>query len=152
MRLMTKIATGITAAAIAGAGVTLAAAPANAATGSCGSGYHYLSGKNHVPVTYKGKVAGHADLYYNSRTGKNCAIVRASTSGVSHITVLLSRYDSRNKYPEKTVTQGFNSNFHSYAGPVSIWARGRCISVVGSLRKGGHAYYGSAIKVHCGKG
>ena len=151
MRLMTKIATGVLSAAIAGAGVTMAAAPANAATGSCGAGYHYLKGKNHFPVKYGKKVGGYADLYFSSSTGKNCAIVRASGSA-SHITVLLARYDSKNKAPEKTVTDGWGKgqNYHSYAGPVKLWAKGRCISVVGSLMKSGHRYQGGGIKVHCG--
>lgn len=152
MRLLTKIATSVVAAAIAGAGVTIAAAPANAATGSCGAGYHYLKGKNHFPIKHGKKIGGYADLYYNSSNGKNCAIVRAGGSGASHITVLLARYDKKKHAPEKTVTDGWGKgqNYHSYAGPVKISAKGRCITVVGSLKKGSTYYQGEGKKVHCG--
>lgn len=150
MRLTRKITTTILAASIAGAGVTMVAAPANAATGSCGAGYRYLKGTNHIPIKHGKKVGGYADLYYNAGNGKNCAIVRAKGSGTSHITVLLARYDKKNSAPEKTVTDGFKQNYRSYAGPVKIWAKGRCITVVGSLRKGSTYYQGEAKKVHCG--
>ncbi|MGI5325471.1 hypothetical protein [Actinomadura nitritigenes] len=152
MRLMAKITTTVLAASIAGAGVAAVAAPANAATGSCGAGYRYLKGKNHFPIKHGKKVGGYADLYYNAGNGKNCAIVRAGGSGASHITVLLSRYDKKNHAPEKTVTDGFGKkqNFKSYAGPVKIWAAGRCITVVGSLKRGSVYYQGGATKVHCG--
>ncbi|GAA4579655.1 hypothetical protein GCM10023194_05830 [Planotetraspora phitsanulokensis] len=125
----------------------LIATPASAATASCGSGYAFLDS---YPI--KGldtnRTGGYVSLYYNSSTGKNCAIAKpiSSWSGlVNHLDVQLTT----NSYPG-FVDDGLNANYHQWAGPIYIPARGECVDVGGYFDYGGERFAGHAYQVHCG--
>ncbi|AUA11673.1 hypothetical protein GTZ89_06260 [Streptomyces sp. SID8382] len=107
-----------------------------------------------------GATYGNIRLYYNSATGRNCAVnVKTSLGGygkASHVSVTLKRC--------KTSTPGAwcNTsgepwrqdwgNYTYYAGPVELSAAGRCIHVVGAVNDSPPHADGSSGSngVHCG--
>ena len=77
---------------------------------------------------------GYIAVYYNSSTGNNCAMTYTNRPGVTQeIFVGISVWDST-----KEVTQ--TGNFKYYAGPVSVYAKGKCIGIEG--RVGGGTTHG----------
>jgi hypothetical protein len=107
------------------------ATPASAA-GECGSGYTQVD-------SYAIGSAGTLELYYNSSSGKNCAIARDSSPGSGYKAV----YIGLENKPWADVDDG---TFTYYAGPVYVSARGQCIDVRGDI--------GNTVtvkeSVHCG--
>ncbi|MFE2170883.1 hypothetical protein ACFXB3_38365 [Streptomyces sp. NPDC059447] len=133
----------------------LAAVPAQAQTisgGSCGAGYvqqdAYPLGTDWGGATG----AGVLFLYYNSSTGKNCAILRRDagfvvTDGMS--VILESSGGGIDLDGQRAYTQ--------YAGPVWVSARGQCVKVSGDVTgywKGTPydevKHTGNSGWVHCG--
>ncbi|MEU9181387.1 hypothetical protein AB0C90_31840 [Streptomyces sp. NPDC048550] len=133
---------------------TLAAVPAEAQTisgGSCGAGY-YQQDAYPLGNSQGATGAGVIFLYFNSSTGKNCAILRRDanflvTDGMS--ISLTSSSGGSDGDGQRSYTQ--------YAGPVYVSARGACVqvsaSVTGAWRDS--AYLPSTHRentgwVHCG--
>ncbi|GAA0412159.1 hypothetical protein GCM10009530_75910 [Microbispora corallina] len=109
------------------AATAVVSTPASANTymvGSCGSGYSvqeaFPLSSDTAPATGSGVIF----LYYNSSTGKNCAILRRDVdfvaSGGMGITLRVS---------DGQVATDASSNYRSYAGPVYLYGRGHCVSV-----------------------
>ncbi|MFE2476663.1 hypothetical protein [Streptomyces sp. NPDC001194] len=109
----------------------LAAVPAEAQTvsgGSCGAGYHQ---QDAYPLGDSQGATGAAVifLYYNSSTGKNCAILRRDanflvTDGMS--ISLKSSSGGSDVDGQRAYT--------TYAGPVYVSARGACVQISASTR------------------
>ncbi|WP_043486288.1 MULTISPECIES: hypothetical protein [Streptomyces] len=125
-------ATAVLASAVAG---TAALAPqATAATraaynGVCGSGYKVV---NSAPIGQKGTVY----LTYNSAKGKNCVVtVRNTTGAPLPMFAYLYAYDGA--YQEDV------GDYTSYAGPVYVEARGKCVDWAGGIDNQATWTYGS---------
>lgn len=144
-RRITAVSTAVTAIS---AGLLAMPSTASAAPlGSCGSGYSKV-GSYPVTRSWEG-TAGHIDVYYSGASGKNCAITRpvSSLAGkAGNIWVCLDTNTARD-------CDGTTANYHYYAGPVYVPARGKCIDVRGGLnRRSGdnEPFNGGAQRVHCG--
>ncbi|MFD7428118.1 hypothetical protein ACFV6Z_13795 [Streptomyces sp. NPDC059818] len=139
-------------AVILGIGV-LGAPAANAAGYGC-SGNQIDS----YPVkTNSGSQYATIYLYYDSGTGKNCAVTVANSAGGNgsskEMGVFL--YVCAQTSPGSTcTTQSFKQdvgNYLNYAGPVSVSAAGRCIQANGADTWNGATAYGSSGGAsHCG--
>jgi len=117
-----RLAAVATALAMGGGLLVGAAAPAAAAT-SCSGG---LLGNNSVP-------GGYVAIYYNSSTGYNCAMTYTNHPGVTQrITVGLGVSGASSSKID-------SGNYKYYAGPVSVYARGKCIDWWGGAGNGGTA-------------
>lgn len=88
-------------------------------------------------ITSNGTAIGELDVYYDSSTGKNCAITQAGgpSWGIKkEMTVSLAichkTGPSWNCDPGVNVDPG---NYYYYAGPVSLGARGQCIMAEGGI-------------------
>ncbi|MEV2266534.1 hypothetical protein [Nonomuraea africana] len=105
----------IAAALVLGAGVLVGtASPASAAT--C-SGTHL----DNWPIT-----GGYIAVYYNSSTGYNCAMTYTNRPGVSqYIRVTLSAIGGSSRTDAQY--------YKYYAGPVSVYGKGKCIEVYGQV-------------------
>jgi hypothetical protein len=123
----------VTAAAAAGAAV-VAPAPAQAAAynGACGAGYSVIDG---MSLVGKGTVY----LTYSRGTGKNCVVTIADNPGRRrHMAAKVSLAGDPWKVD--------SGNFTTYAGPVYVTARDRCIDWGGEIENLGRYQY----NVHCG--
>ncbi|GAA3471865.1 hypothetical protein [Nonomuraea roseola] len=105
----------IAAALVLGAGALVGTAgPASAAT--C-SGTHL----DNWPI--KG---GYISVYYNSSTGYNCAMTYTNRPGVlQYIRVTLGVEGGTSKTDAR--------NYKYYAGPVSVYGKGKCIEFYGQV-------------------
>ncbi|MEV5736319.1 hypothetical protein [Streptomyces sp. NPDC052292] len=115
--------------------------------------------------TSGGSVYGNIHLYYDSSTGKNCAVNVATSAGgygtptfkFVMLVKCVAGTSAGSTCTQDTYVQDPTStgvNYSQYAGPVNISAAGRCISVVGviSLTSGpssSQAQYTSNA-THCG--
>ncbi|WP_205379036.1 MULTISPECIES: spore-associated protein A [Streptomyces] len=117
---------------------TASAAPARttaAYNGACGSGYSVV---NSVPVSGKGTVY----LTYSAKTGKNCVITQRNNTGKAvHIYAYLETTE-----PNSTTVQD-RGNYTSYAGPIYLAAKGRCVNWGGTIETVGADISGS----NCGR-
>ncbi|MFG2287479.1 spore-associated protein A [Streptomyces sp. NPDC048595] len=115
---------------------TASAAPTAAAyNGACGSGYSVV---NSVPVTGKGTVY----LTYSARTGKNCVVtVRNSTGSPVYMYTYLTATDGSSDWVYDS------GNYTSYAGPVYLPAKGRCVDWGGTIESVSVSVSGS----NCGR-
>ncbi|MFD9373192.1 hypothetical protein ACFWA6_36605 [Streptomyces sp. NPDC060020] len=108
----------------------LAAVPAEAQTinsGSCGAGY-YQQDAYPLGDTNGATGAGVMYLYYNKSTGKNCAILRRDSAFIVMDGMSISLEDSNGNHAgdgQKAYTQ--------YAGPVYLYAPGRCVRLSGQI-------------------
>ncbi|MER5325166.1 hypothetical protein [Streptosporangium roseum] len=115
--------------------------PPASAAGPCGSGYSRI-GVYAIPET--GTKIGSLEVYYNSSTGKNCALAH----GVG------SSYYGKTTYKGVAIRRAGGSGgwvsdyeyYKYYAGPVSISAKDTCIDVQGLM--GGT--WRRVWNVHCG--
>lgn len=143
-------------AALAAAGVTLIGVPhADAATGGC-SGSLIESRTLKVGKTTVGSMA----LYYNASTGRNCA--RTNHGGVTwdkKTYTLIEIYTCKNHTPGRNCDldkhASDHGNYSRYAGPVSVYGRGKCIAVHANIWWKGDATvysggYSSLQTTHCG--
>ncbi|MEV6041602.1 spore-associated protein A [Nonomuraea sp. NPDC052116] len=136
--MSSKLAAVMGSVLIAGGLLTGLAAPASA-TGPCGSGYNRV-GVYAIPES--GTRVGTLEVYYNSSSGKNCALTYGygSTAG----TTTFKGVSIRLSGSYQGETEG--GNYVYYAGPVYTSAPGKCIDVQGSV-KNAKRWVGS---VHCG--
>ncbi|GGU93305.1 spore-associated protein A [Streptomyces albospinus] len=106
-----------------GLATTASAAPASAAAynGACGTGYRVV---NSLPVTGKGTVY----LMYSAKTGKNCVVTVRNSPGKP---VFLYTYLGPSDGSSDTVFD--SGNYTSYAGPVYLAAKGRCVDWGGTV-------------------
>jgi hypothetical protein len=123
MRTATRrLATIVSALAMAG-GLFAGTAGSAAAAGSCSGG---LLGNNPVP-------GGYVAVYYNSSTGYNCAMTFTNKPGVTQsITVGIAVSGS-------STSKVDSGMYQYYAGPVSVYAKGKCIDWWGGAGNGGTA-------------
>lgn len=99
------------------------AAPANASAaynGVCGSGFAVV---NSAPIGSMGTVY----LTYNKTSGENCVVTVRNTSGTA---VFMSARLSITGDSEKLEDKG---QFTTYAGPVRIFARNKCVDWGGTI-------------------
>ena len=113
-RILASLATVM---GLTGAGVAFAAGPAGAVgyNGACGSGYSVIDS---MTVGYV-NVQGTTYLTYNHSNGYNCVVTIAGTSGTNYIDALLEV--SGGNWVED---RGY---YHSYAGPVYVYASDKCV-------------------------
>ncbi|MEU3986735.1 spore-associated protein A [Streptomyces sp. NPDC026672] len=94
-----------------------------------------------------GSTWGTVHLYYNASTGSNCAVtVKSVYVGTPSFTAIyLNSSDG-------AVHDDDAGNYSYYAGPVSIHAPGRCISINGVVWNPAHTELAQqvAVGVHCG--
>ena len=89
---------------------------------------------------------GELDVYYNSSTGYNCAYtqgfgVARGTSTVKGVTIYgcsNSKPASGCNSPREVTDEG---NYLYYAGPVGVYAKGKCIAAIGHIAWKGKDYY-----------
>ncbi|MEV0264832.1 spore-associated protein A [Streptomyces sp. NPDC050617] len=109
------LATGTAASAASGA----AGAAYN---GACGTGYGVV---NSAPIGNKGKVY----LTYSSATGKNCVVtVRAAAGAPVRMAAWVQLVEEHESTP--VVDSG---TYGTYAGPVYLDAKGRCVNWGGAI-------------------
>ncbi|MEU7136609.1 spore-associated protein A [Streptomyces sp. NPDC046261] len=122
---------------VAGAGTSVAA-PADAAATynrECGTGYAQV---NQIPIPGRGTVF----LAYNSATGKNCVVTKRNSSTGSRLWV--GSWIQRDKdLKSKQEQYGF---YTSYAGPVYLDAKGKCVDWGGEI----DGYVVARYKTNCG--
>ncbi|MEV1022424.1 spore-associated protein A [Streptomyces sp. NPDC050264] len=101
-------------------GLTLAASPAQAAgySGACGSGYSVIDS---MSVT---NGLARAYLTYNSSNGYNC-VVTMNNTGSTHFLDAAVEVSGGDWVRDR-------GNYKSYAGPVYVYAAGKCIDWGGS--------------------
>lgn len=109
---------------VAGTG-TAVAAPAGAAAAynkECGTGYTKV---NEIPIPGRGTVF----LAYNAATGKNCVVTKRNSSTGAPLWV--GSWIQRNQ--ELKSKQEEYGLFTSYAGPVYLDAKGKCVDWGGEI-------------------
>jgi hypothetical protein len=126
-RILVSVATVL---GLAGAGVAVTAGTASAAgyNGACGSGYTVIDS---MTVGYQ-NVQGTSYLTYNRNNGYNCVVTVAGTSGTNYIVADLEV--SGGTWVEDA------GPYHSYAGPVYVYAADKCVDWGGFTSADGHAY------------
>ncbi|MGW0807686.1 hypothetical protein [Nonomuraea sp. NPDC002799] len=125
--------------------VTALATPAEAAAGVCGSSYS-LVGSYAIPAT--GTRVGTLEVYYSSSTGKNCALAvgYGSTYGVKNTkAVFIGIAGSTTGW-----TDSDDGSYEYYAGPVYVYAPGKCITAQGVIFKGDDHDTRHLNSAHCG--
>ncbi|KNB50655.1 hypothetical protein AC230_21330 [Streptomyces caatingaensis] len=129
-------ATTVTALA-AGAGTSVAApaGPTAAYNHECGAGYAQV---NQVPIPGRGAVF----LTYNAATGKNCVVTKRNTSTGARLWV--GSWIQRDKDVKSKQEQ--YGLFTSYAGPVYLDAKGKCVDWGGEI----DGYVVARYKTNCG--
>ncbi|MEU1788228.1 spore-associated protein A [Streptomyces sparsogenes] len=121
--------------ASAAAGTVALAPQASAATvkaaynGVCGSGYKVV---NSAPIGQKGTVY----LTYNSTKGTNCVVTVRNTTGSP---VPMFAY----LYADGSEPQEDGGAYKSYAGPVYVHGRGKCVDWAGGIDNQSTWTYGS---------
>ncbi|MGW4808253.1 hypothetical protein [Kitasatospora sp. NPDC004272] len=147
-----KIASTLAAFGIAAAGLTVGAPTASAGEWGCAG-----NEIDTYSVTYGSTMYGAVHLYYDSSTGKNCAVTVATSAGgygvAKYMSVMLARCTQTS--PSSTCSlddvKVDADTYKYYAGPVSLSAAGHCISVRGRVTYNGHEAAGSTYGgVHCG--
>ncbi|MEO3869764.1 hypothetical protein ABGB18_13130 [Nonomuraea sp. B12E4] len=138
MRIRSKLA-AVVGVMVGSTWLVASAVPASAA-GPCGSGYTRI-GVYNIPAT--GTKKGTLEVYYNSGSGKNCALAYGSganygTTTYKAVGIALPTSDGWADYEA--------DDFKYYAGPVYVTAKGKCIDLVGAV--GTAVRY--ATNVHCG--
>jgi hypothetical protein len=84
---------------------------------------------------------GYIAIYYNSSTGYNCALTYTNNPGVSqHIMVSIGVSGSSTSYTD-------SGTYKYYAGPRSVYARGKCIDFSGEV---GNRGIEGVINAYCG--
>jgi len=129
-----RILTFATIASVA-AGVSLFVAPSASASGYGCSG----SQIDTYNVNHGSTLFGVVHLYYNSSTGKNCAVTVKTAAGgygtKSQIDVVIDRCATPGSHPGydcySLAKVDDSGNYAEYAGPVSLSAAGSCIAVYG---------------------
>ncbi|MGW0808841.1 hypothetical protein [Nonomuraea sp. NPDC002799] len=143
---------GIAAAALVGASIAplALAGPASAAT---------CSGSliDNIAVKSGNTTYGTLKLYYNSSTGNNCARLDRVVSYGTAKGMILSLYGCGSGWTVSKCHQSFydigqdSGQFGQYAGPVSVYGKGRCVQVEASVQAANNSWanYHSPV-FHCG--
>ncbi|WP_143202257.1 hypothetical protein [Streptomyces sp. CB01249] len=100
------------------------------------------------PVTdaNKGLVLSNIFLYYDASTGKNCASnVRTSAGGTGTAAKI-----SISIWADGGSAVTDSGNYSQYAGPVSVYAAGKCINVKATTYASGGRYGLVQRNGHCG--
>ncbi|MFE7318014.1 spore-associated protein A [Streptomyces sp. NPDC057555] len=107
-----------------GLATTASAAPVPGAyNGACGSGYGVV---NSLPVSGKGTVY----LTYSAKTGRNCVVtIRKAPGARVFVRAVLGPSD----HSSAPVSDG--GKYTTYAGPVYLAAKGRCVDWGGTIEK-----------------
>ncbi|MEU7898566.1 hypothetical protein AB0B45_37605 [Nonomuraea sp. NPDC049152] len=136
---------------LAGSAVMLTGSPAMAATGQCsGNRIEHLAVK-----TQSGTVKGYLNLYYDSRTGYNCARLDSAGKywGVSK-TMAVTLHSCKNKTsdyfackPIKVVQD--EGRYAKYAGPVKLYGKGHCIAASAVIQPGNSEAVRVTPSFHC---
>ncbi|MEV4113796.1 hypothetical protein [Nonomuraea sp. NPDC049695] len=116
---------------VAFAGMPLGAAPAQAASNLCKDASYARVGV--YKIMYGGKHRGSIEVYYSSRTQKNCAVAvgvgdfygRSNYKGVG---IRVSGTTKGDNWAELD-----QAMYKYYAGPVFVKAPGKCIDVYGVM-------------------
>ncbi|MGW1155955.1 hypothetical protein ACWD45_32325 [Streptomyces rubiginosohelvolus] len=138
---------------LAGAALTATATPAAATprTNACGSSYAFLKSYP-IKALYwtddAGKTKGYIDVYYSGATGKNCAIARPSDGVHKPRAIRVKIGKSGSGWSQ---TDGFQSNYTKYAGPVYVTARNSCIQFEGGFTYNASWDPSSAWSTYSGK-
>ncbi|KUL47655.1 spore-associated protein A [Streptomyces sp. NRRL F-4489] len=116
-------ALALASAATLGLTSTASAAPVRggAYNGACGSGYGVV---NSVPVGAKGTVY----LTYSAKTGKNCVVTVRNSPGKP--VFVLAELGPSDHSSDPVFDSG---TFTTYAGPVYLAAKGRCVDWGGAI-------------------
>ncbi|GHF93989.1 hypothetical protein GCM10017667_25090 [Streptomyces filamentosus] len=138
-------------------GFALISAPAASAGGYGCSGGLIAT----YPVkTSSGTIFGNIHVYYDSSTGRNCAVTVKTTAGgygtSSFVSVTLAVCKTStpgafcDSAGQPTAYEG--DHFNYYAGPVSVYAAGRCIHLYGQVSSVAPIATGQSGSggVHCG--
>ena len=145
---------GILVAVLALLGGGLLLAPAAQASGYGCSGNLI----DNYPVTYSGSTFGNVYLYYDSSTGKNCAVtVSNSSHGYGSSKWMVVELEKCTQTVDTGTCSSYSpaqevkdqGNYLYQAGPVSISAAGHCILIYGRIDWAGNT--GGAFDIgHCG--
>ncbi|HEY5835967.1 spore-associated protein A [Streptomyces sp.] len=111
-----------------------AASLAAAYNGACGSGYGVIDS---LPIS----TLGTAYLTYNSSTGKNCVVTVRANPGTAMYMAAAIRLAGNSA--SEVIDAG---NYTTYAGPVYLYAAGKCIDWGGQIGSVYNQEFGS----HCG--
>ncbi|MFC8518874.1 hypothetical protein [Streptomyces sp. NPDC057257] len=131
-------------------GIVLAPAASAGAYGCAGSQVDSYPMYGEPGVSY-----GTIYLYYDTSTGKNCAVMVSTAAGgygVKKSMQLYLRVCSQTTDTgacTETGGAGDNGNYAYYAGPVSVKAAGHCIRVVGVIGPYKGNYAGANDVGHC---
>jgi hypothetical protein len=136
----------LTAAVTATALISDTGAPAAAATANC-EGIRIATESIHVwdvGAGRPGEKIGEVQVFYDRTDGTNCALTvhtgrmkRVYAYTRVSLTVCQERTPGNTCTPQATAVD--DGTFHSYAGAVTLPARGRCISAIGAMDYAPHA-------------
>jgi hypothetical protein len=153
--MATRKRLGSAAAALGIAAATLVISAPTASAGGYGCAGNQIAT---YPVKYGSTTYGTLHVYYDSSTGKNCAVNVATTAGGYGV----------DKYMEVTITRCSETSpsstchvqdqdfegyypFKYYAGPVTVSAANHCINISGRINYNGNKAFGTAYGAnHCG--
>ncbi|GAA2399459.1 hypothetical protein GCM10010404_66570 [Nonomuraea africana] len=136
---------------LAGSAVALTGGPAQAAAGQCaGSRIEHLAVKSH-----SGTVKGYLNIYYDARTGYNCA--RLDSAGAywgKRKTMAVTLHTCKNKTPDYFACKPIEvvkdeGRYAKYAGPVKLYGRNRCISASAVIEPGNDEAVRVTPSFHC---
>ncbi|MFJ8825796.1 spore-associated protein A [Streptomyces sp. NPDC102467] len=138
MRAHRKIAGSAAAVALAAAGLTVAASPAQAAAtaynGACGSGYKVIDS---MSVN-----SGSGTVYLTYNNGYNCVVTVNNLGRTAYV-------DARVEVSGGN-WQEDEGRYSSYAGPVYVYAAGKCIDWGGYVSPASSALTDIRWNDHCG--
>ncbi|MEU7026550.1 hypothetical protein AB0A60_07615 [Streptomyces sp. NPDC046275] len=103
-------------------------------------------------------VWGSTYLYYDSATGNNCAVAVKNSTGYAGTSSFTSVYLQRCNSSTPGYCGGIaasvddSQNYTQYAGPVSLYAAGKCLQVQASIWNPAHTVVATQVAtgVHCG--
>lgn len=111
----------------------------------------------HRAVAYPGQVLyGYFYLYYDPATGRNCGVMVSNTDGGSGVSKPMVAGIYVCNTPPGTLCNSASTwdedagNYKTFAGPVSVNAAGKCISVGGSIEYAGRKAIVDTDSYHCG--
>ncbi len=123
------------------------------AAGECGG-----SRISTYPIVKSGVKIAQLEIYYSSATGRNCALTRhmGPTAGV-YLKTFVSLSSCRETRPGGGTCTSIQHDenegtFRSYAGPVSVYGKGKCIAAFGWIKASNGVTYTAASTWpgHCG--
>lgn len=110
----------------------------------------------HIPTPSSASPDAFLDVFFDSSTGNNCAMMVAAGSASGHasfIDVCLIRCKETSPGPTCTpdAEQCDSGAFHFFAGPVFVHAPGHCIQAFGDITFNGTTFFAELLGAsHCG--